>query len=182
MRRFGLLFTLNAFLLVDFPRNANGDTPPAPRVDAHGDPLPDHAVDRLGSKRAFVTISTRGTSSIPRTVSCWRRGSTNRNRFTCGMQKAVKACTDSLQPDGAVYPKIAFTSDSKHFGGYHSVWDLKTGNEVLNLGGDFGLSPRMTPGSRVSNRQQGPDWDLPNRKKLRDFPGVFRAFSKDGNA
>ena len=85
-----------------------------------------------------------------------------------------------LQPDGAVYPKIAFTSDSKHFGGYHSVWDLKTGNEVLNLDGDFRAfsddGPRVA--SLEFNKVQ--IWDLPNRKKLRNFPGEFRAFSKDG--
>ena len=179
MRWFGLLVTLTAFLLIDLPRDAKGDSPPAPRVNAHGDPLPDHAVDRLGSTRFRHDLNPWDIVYSPdgKLLATWidKPGSIHVWDAETG-----KSLHRFLQPDGAVYPKIAFTSDSKHFGGYHSVWDLKTGNEVLNLGSDFRAFSEDGPRVASLEFNKVQIWDLANRKKMRDFPGEFRAFSKDG--
>jgi WD40 repeat protein len=85
-----------------------------------------------------------------------------------------------IQPELALSPMIAFTADSKYFGGYHSIWDLKTGEEVLKLDGDFRAFSDEGPRVASLHERGIQIWDLANRKKLRNFPGSFLALSKDG--
>jgi WD40 repeat protein len=182
MRRFRSLYLFSALLFFELPYlppAAKADSHPTKRSDSNGDPLPVHAIARLGSARfrhagppMEVVYSPNGNLLAswvdrPESIHVWDA-------------ETGKELHRFVSPEGALYPIVAFTSDSKYLGGYWSVWDAKTGKEVLNLGADFRAFSE--DGRRVVSLdfRTMHVWDLPNRKKLREIPGQFLALSKDG--
>jgi WD40 repeat protein len=162
------------------PTCAKAQTPPATRSDANGDPLPAHALARLGSARfrhagppmeAVYSPNGKLLASWvdrPETIYVWD-SETGKELYRFVPPK-----------EGALFPIVAFTTDGKYFGGYRSIWDVKTGKEMLDLDGDFRAFSE--DGRRVVSLDWRTMhiWDVPNCKKLRDIPGQFLALSKDG--
>jgi RNA polymerase sigma factor (sigma-70 family) len=160
------------------------------RVDAHGDPLPDGAIARLGTKRfrhqhtvRAVGISEDGTrvasASWDGTLRVWD-ANTGRElrRFRL--------------PGGA---SAAFTPDGKAVAGggmdksFH-VWELATGKELLHVPGleNSVMALRFAPDGRTLATLSSPVirvWDLATRTELRRLAGPEKgvysmAFSPDG--
>src|SRR5262245_20474073 len=150
---FRMLLLSWAFLTVV----AAGRAQPAPRLDAFGDPLPEHAVARLGTTRLrhpnqipAVAYSPDGSllasASIEGRVRVWEMPSGKRRNDY------------SFDPDYAV--RLLFSGDGKRLAaavGPHYdpkrvyVWDTASGKELLSTGpviegmvaggGDFAFSP-----------------------------------------
>lgn len=182
MRRLSSLCLFSAVLVFGSSYHsidANAESPPAARKDLHGDPLPAHAIARIGSARfrhagppmeAVCSPNGKLLASWvdrPEAIYIWDA-------------ETGKQLHHFVSPEGALYPIVAFSTDNKYLGGYYSVWDVRTGEEVLNLGGDFRAFSE--DGRRVVSLEfrKMHVWDVPSRKKLREIPGQFLALSKNG--
>jgi WD40 repeat protein len=166
-----------------------------PRLDRYGDPLPPHALARLGSIRFqhddmvySVAFSPDGTKIV--TVSrngklwIWDRA-TGKALLTIGSKEAP------------VYTKALFLADGKHVVAPTkqglTVFDAATGKAVRYLGGEKGepahilaLSPDGKKlASAAWHREDVRIWDVASGKELPKLPGHPMgvnaiAFSPDG--
>jgi WD40 repeat protein len=166
-----------------------------PHLDGYGDPLPPHALARLGSLRFqhddavySVAFSPDGSKIVTvsgnRKLWIWDR-TTGKPLLTIGSKEVP------------VYPKALFLPDGKHVVAPTkqglTVFDAATGKEVRYIGGEKGeaayvlaLSPDGKKlASGAWHREDVRVWDVAGGKELLKLPGHPQgvnaiAFSPDG--
>ncbi|MCI0464468.1 MAG: WD40 repeat domain-containing protein [Gemmataceae bacterium] len=137
MSRWTCLAVLTSWLLLTATEAASGQPR---RTDSHGDPLPEGALFRFGSVRLRHGATIRASALSPdgkflatasdRTVVVWdlATGKT-RHRFFCDRPEQFYTPGLAFSPGGT---RLAYVHGS-HFA---CVWDLRSGLEVLQWGGN----------------------------------------------
>jgi RNA polymerase sigma factor (sigma-70 family) len=163
-------------LPVSAARKPDGDSPQA-RTDAHGDPLPDGAIARLGSQRLrhaggvpMLTFTPDGKNLVSQStdgVRVWDTGTGKELHHVAPKAGDTWGHSD-LSPDG----KLVAVSGHVPAGPIE-LWEVNRGKRVATLGKRFYLPVRFSPDGKLlatSSQVTHVDiWDLASRKQLRSW-------------